>query len=280
MCQPTDSCIVPHPEQCLPILEEFEDVEAVGLSGSVARSVSDEFSDLDICVFVKDQLPSPDKRKRKYEEFGISDFRYFDGDLKDSRIDGLVIDDVDFDFLWMSLRRSERFLRDLSKNHECDEYLPGGLLELQPLVDPRQRIASLRGLIPPYSEARAKARVKSNVKSARFSIYALEWTTKAPYRNDYFSFFFNKWMVFDHFVSALFALNRQWRAHEKRIIDQIRRLDIVPRNAACRVESIILHDKENTSLEANAGSIKELLSDLTALALKQFPDIDLPVEWK
>ena len=271
---------MPHAEKCLPIIEEFDEVETVGLSGSVARDVSDELSDLDICVFVNDQLPSPDQRKRTYEEFGISDFRYLDGDLEDSRIDGLVIDNVDFDFLWMSLRRSERFLRDLNKNHECNEYLPGGLLALQPLVDPRQHLDRLRGLIPPYSEARAKARVKSNVNKARFSIYALEWTTKAPYRNDYFSFFFNKWMVFDYFVSALFALNRQWRAHEKRVIDQIRRLEIVPQNAANRVESIILHKKEYASLEANAKSIKELFSDFTALAFEQFPDIDLPSEWK
>ena len=87
-------------------------------------------------------------------------------------------------------------------------------------------------------------------------------------------------MVFDHFVSSIFALNRQWRAHEKRVIDQIRRLDIVPRNAADRLESVILHDNENTSLDVNARSIKELFSDLTALALDQFPDIDLPMEWK
>ena len=271
---------MPQPENCLPIIEKFEEVEAVGLSGSVARNVSDELSDLDICVFVNDQLPSPDHRKRKYEDFGISEFRYLDGDLDDSRIDGLVINDVDFDFLWMSLRRSERFLRDLSKNHDCDEYLPGGLLGLQPLVDPQQHIDRLRGLVPPYSEARAKARVRSNVDKARFSIYALEWTNKAPHRDDYFSFFFNKWLIFDHFVSALFALNRQWRAHEKRLIDQIRHLDLVPRSAANRIESIILHDNENASLEANARSIKELFSDLVAIARTQFPDIDLPVEWK
>ena len=114
------------PEKCLPILEKFDEVKAVGLSGSVARDVSDELSDLDICVFVDDQLPTPDRRKRKYEECGISNFKYLDGDLEDSRIDGLIIGDANFDFLWMSLQRSERFLRGLSENHECDEYLPGG----------------------------------------------------------------------------------------------------------------------------------------------------------
>ena len=267
-------------DKSLRLIKQFQQVEAAGLSGSTIRGISDQFSDTDICIFVTDQLPTPDERKRQYSDFGISGFKYLDGDLEVCKIDGLTIDEIDYDFLWMSLLATEKSLRDLTSDFECDEYLPGGLLTVQPLFDPKNHIDRLRDLIPIYPDERAAHRVKSNIDKAYFSIYALDWPTKAPHRQDYFSFFFNQWHVFDYFITALFALNRQWRAHEKRIIDQIRHFDLAPSDVADRVKSIIWHQGENANLETNAKSIKQLFTDLTAIAQEEFVSIDLPKEWK
>ena len=129
------------------LLKEFEQVEAVGLSGSVSSGVGDELSDIDLCVFVTDTLPSSAERRRHYKAAGITEFKYFDGDLDVSRIDGLEIDDTDYDFLWMSLLEVQRLLRHTSIDLDCDEYLAAGLLTTKPVFDPRGHIARLRNLM-------------------------------------------------------------------------------------------------------------------------------------
>ncbi len=261
------------------LLKGFDQVEAVGLSGSVSRGVRDELSDIDLCVFVVDQLPTPIERQRHYKASGISEFKYFDGDLDVSRIDGLQIDNTDYDFLWMSLPEIQKLLHDTVVDFDCDEYLVGGLLTTQSVFDPNGQIARLRHLIPRYSEERAQHRVKINIERAHSSIYALEWMTKAAHRNDAFSYFFNKWTVFDYFVNALFALNRRWRADEKRIVQQIREFEFAPENAADRVESIILFRDTNSSLVTDAKNIRELFADFVNVAENEFPNIDLPNQW-
>lgn len=266
-------------EKPLQLLRRFPQVAAIGLSGSVSRGLDDDLADTDLCVFVADRLPTLDERKQRYRKFGISDHKYLDGDLEVSRIDGFRIDDADYDFLWMSLPEVEQFLLGLPGNHECDEYLPGGLLTVQPLFDPQGHIDRLGRLVPTYSEERARSRVKGSVDKAHFSFYSLAGPTKAPFRSDYFSFFFNQWTVLDSFVSGLFALNRQWRAHEKRVIDQIHQLGLAPSRVSERMRAVMLYQDENTNLAANARNIKLLFSDLVSIAQKEFPGIDLPTEW-
>lgn len=267
-------------EKPLQLLRQFCQVDAVGASGSVSRDICDGLSDIDLCVFAEEQLPLLKDRERRYREFGISDFKYLDGNLEASRIDGFKIDGVDYDLLWMSLPETEKRLDDLNIDFDCDEYLPGGLLTVQTLFDPQGHIIRLCERIPQYSDKRARHRVKDNIDKAYFSIYDLGWAQKAPQRNDVFSYFFNKWTVFDYFISALFALNRQWRSHEKRIIEQIRHFDLAPSGVGDRVESIIMYRGENANLETNAKQLKQLFADLVTIASKEFATIDLPERWK
>lgn len=266
-------------EKPLQLLRQFSQVEAVGLSGSISRGLNDELADIDLCVFVADRLPTLAERRQRYREFGLSDHKYLDGDLEVSRIDGVRLNGADYDFLWMALPEVEQFLLELPGNHECDEYLPGGLITVQPLFDPQGHINRLGGLVPTYSEERARSRVKSTVGKAHFSFYSLSWPAKAPLRSDYFSFCYNQWTVLDAFVSGLFALNRQWRAHEKRVIEQIQQFGLAPSGVSEKMRTTMLYQGENANLASNVRTIKQLFSDLVSIAQKEFPGIDLPTEW-
>lgn len=267
-------------QRALQLLNEFDEVEAVGLSGSASREMTDDLSDTDLCVFVADQLPDPEVRRRHYRRHGISDVRYLDGDLRVSRIDGLTIAGTEYDLLWISVSQAETLLQRMTSDFDCDEYLAGGLLETKSLLDPRGHIAGLRAHIPSYSEERARYRVRRDIGRAHFSVHGLQWMQKASHRQDVFSYFHNKMCLFDHLISALFALNRRWRAHEKRIIAQLRQFDLAPTRVADRVESILLFRGEAADLDGDAKRIRELLADVASIAQREFAGLELPSQWE
>ena len=262
------------------ILEGFDEVAAVGLTGSSAHGNADAMSDLDVAVFAVGEIPSPEMRRRRYASYGISEPAYFDVDFEISRGDELQIDGVDCGFIWMSLPKAEAFLATLAEDFDCDEFLPGGLVTMQPLVDPDGVIPALQDSIHLYPEERAKHRIKSNLKRAYFSIYVLAWLHKAAMRNDYFSFLKNEFEMLDSFFAALFALNQQWYSHEKRLTEIVRGFELVPSGVGSRIEAIIMHKDGCEDLSQSEGEIKALFADLANISRETFPDLDVPTEWK
>ncbi len=266
--------------KAITILRGFDGISAVGLSGSSAHGNPDEMSDLDIAIFASRDVPSPEVRQRHYTTCGISAPAYFNVDFEISRGDGLQIDGVDCGFIWMSLPKAEAFLQALAEDFNCDEFLPGGLVTMRPLVDPDGVIPALHDSIPSYPEARAEHRIKKNLKEAYFSIYVLAWLHKAAMRKDCFSFLKNEFEVLDSFFAAVFALNRRWYSHEKRLTQIVREFDMAPPNAAARIETIIMHKDSCEDLSRSEREIKALFSDLANISNKTFPGLDVPTDWK
>ena len=137
----------------------------------------------------------------------------------------------------------------------------------------------LRLQLPTYSDDRARHRVTDHLAKAHFSIYGLAWPSKAPRRADYFSYFYNLGCVFDHLVSAMLALNRQWRAHEKRILEQLGHLQLAPADVATRMQSLIRHEGENRDMGVGASNIRRLFADVAEISAGEFPGIDVPTDW-
>jgi predicted nucleotidyltransferase len=266
--------------KALDILKGFDEVAAVGLSGSSVSGKQDEMSDLDIAVFASWELPDPETRKARYATYGISDLAYFDVDFEVSRGDGLQIDDVDCSFIWMSLQKARAFLQALTEDFDCDEFLPGGLMTMQTLLDPDETIASLRDSVPSYPEIRARQRITRNLREAHYSIYVLAWLQKAAIRNDYFSFLKNEYEVMDRFFTALFALNHQWFSHEKRLTEIVSGFEVVPRDVGYRIKSIIMHKNSCEDLSRCQQEIKRLFADLAAISQEKYPGLNVPRDWK
>ena len=258
------------------LLRGFSQVEAVGLSGSSTRGVKDSWSDTDLCVFVSGPIPIIQNRQDYYTSQGVSDIKYLDGDLEVSRIDGLNLAGETYDFLWMSLSETRSHLVVLETDFDSDEYLAGGLQGTRALYDPAGHIQALQGLVPEYTDERALHRVRNHLEKAHFSIFGLDWARKASARNDTFSYSFNLNVVVDHFVSALLALNRKWRCHEKRILQQIDELSLGPHNASARVNSVLLFKDADRDLVVNSDHVKQLFAELSSLAMDVFPDLELP----
>lgn len=266
----------PDLKEPISLLRGFSQVEAIGLSGSSTRGLKDSWSDTDLCVFVSGPIPSMQDRQEYYTTQGISEIKYLDGDLEVSRIDGLKLAGETYDFLWMDLSEARNYLMAMASDFDCDEYLVGGLEGTTALFDPTGHIQALQDLVPEYTDHRARHRVRLHIEKAHFSIFGLDWARKAPARNDTFSYTFNLNIAIDHFVLALLALNRKWRCHEKRLLQQIDMLRLAPHNVSARLESVLLFQGADLDLGANSDQVKQLFTELASLGMNEFPELELP----
>ena len=262
------------------ILKTFHEVTAIGLSGSFSRGMGDSLSDLDICVFAEKEIPAANDRKHRYEACGISDIAYLNVDFEVSRSDGLKVEGMDCSLIWMTVPGAKEFLDRLTHDFDSDEFLPGGLVTIKSLFDPKGRIEQLKGLVPPYSDDRAMHRVESNVRKAHFSIYVLGWLEKAAVRSDYFSFVKSEYEVLDNFFTALFALNQRWYCDEKRLTQTIVDFELAPANVAERIRSIVMRRDDNADLGKCLEGIKRLFADLETVSRLRYSNVDLPENWQ
>ena len=254
------------------IVKSFDSVTALGMSGSRALDIHDNLSDFDFCVYTS-PLPAPAQRKRFYLKFGIDSFDYFDVDFEVSRGDGFRLDGFECGILWMEVPQCHTFLKNLHKDHNCDEFLPGGLEKTVPLFDRDNIIEGLKSEIPEYSDERAVNRIRNSISSAHFKIDVLKWFDKAVKRNDYFSFMKYQTEITDDFITALFALNKKWYSDEKRLTDITGRFELQPINASERLERLMMHEKENSTLPGSLESIKQFYADLIEVSGINYPDI-------
>jgi predicted nucleotidyltransferase len=266
--------------KALDVLKGFDGIAAIGLSGSWARGTHDQMSDLDIAIFTSERIPDPQTRRRRYATCGLSDLSYFDVDFEVCRSDGLEIEGVDCDLIWMGLAATRGFLQGLTKDFDCDEFLPGALMTMRPLIDPDKTIASLRASVPSYPQDRAKHRITRNLSHAHFSIYVLAWLEKAVVRNDCFSFLKSEYEALDDFFTSLFAVNRHWYSDEKRLTEIVRGFRKAPEDVGHRIESIIMRRNECATLGGSLQEIKRLFSDLATMSREAYANLCIPTAWK
>jgi predicted nucleotidyltransferase len=262
------------------LVHSIDIVRAVGLSGSHARGSKDALSDIDICVYVAGELPSPQIRRRAYTQLGYKESIFFDVDFEYSRGDGFLVCGTRCDFNWMSISIVRSFLQSLETDFDCPEFIPGGLSTVKDLYDPGKIIDELKVAIPQYSDARAKHRIRKAINDAHFSLYDLGWLEKAAFRNDSFLFLKNEYNILDTLIRILFALNHVWLSDEKWLSKRIANFEYVPKQIERRIDSIILHQHQNSDLNKCLSSIKELFADTVLAIHRRYPDLDLPIEWR
>jgi predicted nucleotidyltransferase len=267
-------------DNCSKIVNSLDQGGAVGLSGSRARGNGDALSDIDICVYVAGELPSPPARKRIYASLGLTEYIYDDVDFEHSRGDGFRMDGTRCDFNWMTIEAVLSFLKRLGTDFDCPEFIPGGLATVKALYDPGQIIAGLQREIPQYPDARAQQRIRKAIHDAHFSLYDLGWLEKAAFRNDPFLFLKHQFLLLDALFRALFALNHEWLSDEKGLSRRVAAFAYVPVRIETRMHSIILHQHEDGGLKDGLSNLKGLFADTVQSIHRRYPGMDLPVDWK
>jgi predicted nucleotidyltransferase len=257
-------------------LVSFPEVSAVALGCSYARGLQDQMSDIDICVYAQPDIPAADARRARYAQAGWSDLNYFDARHDVIVEDGFRVGKQDIEVLWMQIPLAERFLQSLSTDFDCSEFLPGGLLLVEPLHDPQCVIEKLRALALEYPIARSKYRTAHHLRQASFSFSVLRVFCKAAFRRDPYLFLKGQYEALDCFFSALFALNRQWFCHEKRLIDMVGSFRLAPDRVQSRLRRITQRQGSCRSLGGCLQEMKSLFEELSSIAQQTYPDIVPP----
>ncbi|HUT24098.1 MAG TPA: nucleotidyltransferase domain-containing protein [Sumerlaeia bacterium] len=261
-------------------LTGFEEVIAVGVSGSSATGTRDDLSDLDVCVFTDPNLPEPKLRRERLESSALGEITHFDVDFGVSRGDGVSLRGKPCDFNWMTVPGVASFLESLAVDFDCGEFVPGGLLMTQSVYDPQGIIEHLQEAVPEYSRERAMHRIEKSISSARSLLYGfLRLLDKAVARDDYFSYLRFQYELLDKFFTALYAANRQWFCDEKRLVEDVDKFAYAPSRAKDRLTQITRHSGKCSSLADGLEEIKSLFAELVCLSLKMYPELELPTEW-
>jgi hypothetical protein len=113
--------------------------------------------------------------------------------------------------------------------------------------------------------------------AANFDIEILKWFQKAIKRNDHFSFMKYKFEFIENFVATVFAINREWYSDEKRLIERMERLPILPPDTRNRLEHLIMHRGSCSNLKGSLENIKRLYKDLCRISSEKHPGIELPI---
>lgn len=251
-------------------------LSAIGLTGSASAGQPDQFSDIDICVYVESDIPPFDARQNAYAALGFTEFIYQDVDFEFSWGDGLRVAGVRVDFNWMNIAVIEDFLRGLTIDFDCAEWIPGGTARVQVLHDPDGTIARLQRAIPRYPAERARHRITGALNSAHRTLYDLDWLNKAAFRADHFSFLKYEYTLFEDLFRCLFALNHVWLADEKRLTQRLTDLAHKPANATQRIEQIILRQADCHTLTGSLTAIRSLFADTAACVRQRYPDLAIP----
>lgn len=259
--------------------DSIDSIEAIGLSGSHARRNADILSDIDICVYIRGELPSPQIRQRGYTQLGALNPIYFDVDFEYSRGDGFLINGVRCDFNWMSISTVRSFLQRLDTDYDCPEYIPGGLAMVKQLYDPNAIIRDLQEVIPPYSDARAQHRIEGAIHNAYVALYDFGWLEKAAFRKDDFLFLKYSYNLLELLFRALFALNHVWLCDEKWLTRRIANFEYVPKHIEMRIHSIVMHHHENSELSNCLASLKRLFAESVQSIHGKYPHLDMPMTW-
>ena len=112
MSKPNDTALI---NRAVELFKDFGEVVAIGLSGSRGRNDADLYSDFDFVALAREDIPSAERRKRQYESCGVADFPYFDVDHHVCIDDGLTIDGVRCEIIWMSVAFVRSYLAALDR---------------------------------------------------------------------------------------------------------------------------------------------------------------------
>jgi hypothetical protein len=251
----------------------MEAVDAIGRSGDALFVPKPGEGDIDLFVYCG-AVPSDAARMAAYEACGV-EFERCDPRACDSDAWGtgdlLIIDGVETMFMYFTTAKTEAFL---------DEVLAGRRLDSVGGFYPSGRCAMLLGIHPLYDEtvflasAKSRLRVMPNELAGSMAAFHLERAydaedfSRAVLREDVLFYHQVLECAVDHFLQALFALNKTWFPSRKRTGQYIDGFAIKPENCFERLCEAIRLGAEAISIGASAECWRGLLDELDGLANK------------
>ena len=257
-------------------VSEINEVAAIGKSGGSKLPEHGE-SDIDIYIFCS-RIPEIKSRKEAIDGLGdiITSANYSEhGGRFWGTIDFLIADDTSICLMYFTTtemdKEIELLLNGTRLDREADYFYPTGrcatFLSMHVLYDTCDKnengyIANIKEKLNPYPQDLAKKLYNHHIQKANGN-YGGEDFERAVSRGDVLFYHSTLEYAIDHFLQALFALNKCFFPSRKRTIEFIDSFDIKPLNCTGRLlQAIELGAKPETLSDSYAvwySLCKELL---------------------
>lgn len=259
----------PNPEHHLLIAEELavfyrtlELVAAIGVSGSVARDLADETSDLDLDIICS-QTPAEDARYNIASRLAdnADDIRL--QSTQDSTTDEFFIGGVLIDVRYWVLSRLSKIVDTLEVKSYWDENALAHLDLMKAIWDPDAVIMDHKDRLEKNAGRIRSKRVSKSLKSLSQSIHDLqESSVRKPSRVDFFFALTDSIM---EFFNVLSAMNNRWIIFPKYAHQWTEGMETCVPNFCSQVESIILNGIDPQRYGEIVSSMTRLFEEIQSL---------------
>ena len=247
--------------------KNFPQVKAIAIGGSSATNTSDKISDIDVYVFVNEDIPVEERENlvKKYssnyevggEYFGSGD-EYFVDELK-----------TQLDVMFWNVNWFESMVDNVwIKNYPSNGYTTAFIYTLKNFkveCDPQKWLSELQNKIKTdYPQKLKENIIKRNLmlmKDKPFASY-YEQIEKALKRNDLVSVNHRISAFLASYFDVIFAINELLHPGEKRLIKYAKdNCKILPKNFEENIEKLLKQQNPDTLkiLEDMVKNLKELL---------------------
>ena len=238
-------------EDCYPLIinsvSEINEVVAIGKSGGSKLPENNE-SDIDIYVFCS-SIPEIKSRKETIDRLGniISSTSYSEhGSRFWGTIDFLTVNNTDICFMYFTTKTMdeeiESVLNGTRLDREADYFYPTGrcatFLSMHILYDEIGYISGIKEKLLPYPHDLSKKLYNHHIHKAKGN-YGGEDFERAVSRRDILFYHSTLEFAIDHFLQALFALNKCYFPSRKRNLQFIDDFKDKPLNCSARLLEVI-----------------------------------------
>jgi Domain of unknown function (DUF4037) len=260
-------------------------VRAVGLSGG-ARPLPEPgrpaAGDIDLFVYCT-EIPAPDRRRAALASLGESVEQVAIGRLEDEHWgqgDSLLAAGVETWLMYFTLADAraelEAVLAGRYLGRSDSYYYPIGRCAMwkamRALYDPDGFLRSLKARLETYPEALAGVVVAHHVEA----LGDVEDLERAVQRKDVLFYHFALDLALDHFLQAVFALNREYFPSRKRSESYLQGFRVKPEGCEQRLRQVVALGGEAETLGRSYAAWQELVRDLNSLTAGHVLNIAWP----
>lgn len=252
-------------------IADMEQVDAIGISGTMEPLPAAGEGDIDIFIYCS-AVPAPVQRREMLFSLspmlGESTVGVYSGGHWGAG-DCTSINGVETWLMYFTMDEALGEVEDVLSGKLLDRqdryYFPIGRIamlgKINILYDRNGFLSTLKSRLSVYPEGLARKMTARHLEG----LMAEEDLLRAVNRKDPLFYHFALEPALDHFLMALFALNREYFPSRKRSLEYIDRFKVKPEGCGNRLLEIVRLGGEEKSLKESYEKLKELASELANL---------------
>lgn len=250
----------------------LEEITAAGLTGKLHQDLKPGESDIDIFVFCK-EIPPDDQRRQVYEKL-VTASLIQDLHMSVSQGGAWGIGDC---FWANGVETWLMFFGEKEMEDYLDAVLSGNYLDSEQGFYPTGRCATIQNMVILQDRCgfidslKQKVQVYPESLRNKLAVHHLDLSIdeedfgRAVLRGDVLFYHQVLETALDHFLQALFAVNRKYFPGRKRMVQYIDGFEIAPHQCAARLLQVVELGSKNDGIAESSRICHELVSELTEL---------------